>query len=137
MNPRMKDALLVSTLAALPVGAASVTGNGVDLGHTAPGGQCLAQGEFLIEAPALPTGQLPDTKTITYDVIESVNSDMSSPVTVVAGIIVQTGAGGAGAAAATKRFRPATDAKRYYALKATGVATVSAAASSATMSFVF
>ncbi len=136
MNPRVKDALLVSLISALPVGAASVTGNGVDLGHTPPTGQFLAEGEFLIEAPALSTAQLPDTKTITYDIVESVNSDMSSPVTVVAGAIVQLGAGGAGAVAATKRFRPATDAKRYYGLKATGVATVAAGGASATMSFV-
>ncbi|MFO1046033.1 MAG: hypothetical protein U0941_30005 [Planctomycetaceae bacterium] len=135
MNPSVKDALLVSTIAALPVGAATVVGTAVDMRVTSRG-QILATGEFLIEAPALAVGALPDTKTITYDIIHSDNADLSSPVVVCAGALVQTGAGGVGAAAATRRFRPATDAKRYHGLRATGVATVSAAAAAATMSWV-
>lgn len=135
MNPSVRDVNLISTVT-LPVGAATTVGSAIDLGLSTRG-QYLAQAELLIEAPALTTGQLPDTKTITYDVIQSVNSDLSSPTVLVAGILVQTGAGGAGAAAATARFRPATNVAQYIGIRATGVATVAASGSKTTGSLVF
>lgn len=135
MNPSVKDYLLTSTVV-LPVGAVTTTGTAIDLGQTTRG-QHLAQCELLIEAPALTVGALPDTKTITYDIISSASSNMSSPTVLVAGLIVQTGAGGVGAAAATARYRPATNVAQYVAIRATGVATVSAASFSTTAALVF
>lgn len=145
MNPSMRDANLVSTIALLPSGAATVVGTAVNLGTSSAAGefsvqasgQFLAQCEFLVEAPALTTTELPDTKTVTYDIISSANSDMSSPTVVCAGALVQTGAGGVGAAAATRRFRPSTDAQQYWALRATGISGTAANDIGATMSLVF
>lgn len=135
MNPSVKDYLLISTVV-LPVGAATTVGTAINLGLTTKG-QLLNTCELYIEAPALTTGALPDTKTITYDIISSASSDMSTPTVLATGLLVQTGAAGAGAAAATKRYRPPTDVAQYIAVRATGVATVSAAAFSATASLVF
>ncbi len=55
----------------------------------------------------------PDTRTMTYNIVTSASSDLSGATTLVAGAIVQTGAGGVGAAAATYRYRPDTTVKRY------------------------
>lgn len=105
---------------ALPNGAASTTPSaGIDLQNSSRG-DFSADVEFLLSAPALTTGEAPDTRTCTYDIIHSDNADLSSPVTLMPGVIVQTGAGGAGAAAATYRFKAPTNVKRYLGCKATG-----------------
>lgn len=106
--------------AALPNGAANITSTSIDLTETSAGD--LVAGELLLSAPAMNTTQMPDAKTMTYDLLSSVNADLSSPTTLVAGAIVQTGAGGVGCAAATFRYRPATTVKRYVGFKATGSA---------------
>lgn len=124
------SALNVST--ALPGGAVSVVGTGIDLMNST-NGDLVANVEFDLAAPALTTTQLPDTKTITYDILTSVNADMSSPTVLMPGVIVQTGAGGVGAVAASFRFRLTNNTKRYLAAKATGVATVAATGSSMTL----
>src|SRR5207302_1404379 len=84
----------------------------IDLGHGSSGSP-LFKGELLLTAPAVTTTMAPDTKTITYNIITSDNSDLSSPTTIAGSLIVQTGAGGAGAATATARFKPASNCKRY------------------------
>jgi hypothetical protein len=132
---QVRDAGLVSTVV-LPAGATTTIGSAVNL-NVSSRGQLIQNGEFLIEAPALLTAQLPDTKTITYDVIMSANPDLSSPVVVAPGVLQQLGAGGVGCAAATFRFRPASNGLQYWGLRATGIATVAASGSSAKMSFVF
>jgi hypothetical protein len=53
---------------------------------------------FYTEAPALDASQLPDGETITYTLIESRDDRLSDPNTTTT-LGVQTGAGGAGAAA--------------------------------------
>lgn len=136
MNPLVRDANLVSKVV-LPVGAVTTVGNSIDLGLSTRGQFLVKAAELLIEAPALAVGALPDTKTITYDVIQSVNSDLSSPTVLVAGILVQTGAGGVGCAAATARYRPPSNVSQYIGIRATGVATVAASGSNTTASLVF
>lgn len=127
----LKDASLVASTI-LPVGAAVTTSTAIDLQNSA-NGDFVAEVEFDLAAPVLTTGQAPDTKTITYDVIHSVNSNLSSAAVLLPGVIVQTGAGGAGAGASTFRFRVPHGVRRYLGFQATGVATVSAAGATATL----
>lgn len=129
------DALLKKTKA-LPTGASAVTSDSIDLQHTGLGSN-VADYEFLVEAPAVTTGMLGDAATIKYDLMTSDSSDMSSPTTAIKEVIVQTGAGGAGAAAATQRVRLPTDCKRYVAIKATKSATGDASSVSVTLSMKF
>lgn len=135
MKPFVKDAQLKKTTA-LPNGAASVTSAALDLG-TSSTSEFLAPCELLIEAPALVVGDLANGETMKYDVIHSDNSDLSSPVTLAKEVLVQTGAGGAGAAAAECRYRPATNVKRYIGVKATNSGAGDASDKSMTMSLVF
>jgi len=112
----VKDSALQITRALPAAASSTVTSTALDLGHTANGAP-LERGEILVSAPAVTTTMVPDTRTMTYNLIASANADLSSPVTVVSGLIVQTGAGGAGAAAATARYKPASDSLRYYGLQ--------------------
>lgn len=131
----IRDANLSKTKA-LPAGAASTTSDPIDLESTSRA-DFLAGAELLIEAPALLTAQLPDTKTITYVIQHDTDAAFGSAVDLYPSILVQTGAGGGGAAAAKKRIGLPSDVKRYVRLKATGLATVDGSASSATLSLVF
>lgn len=106
---------------ALPNGAANVTTNALDLQQTSRG-DFVANAELVISAPAMNTTQMPDAKTMKYDIIHSDNADLSSPTTLIAAAITQTGAGGVGCAAATYRWKPPTNVKRYIGVKATGSA---------------
>lgn len=115
----LKDNLLKAT-AALPNGAANVTTSAIDLGQYTQAADFVAECELVITAPALNTAQQPDAKTLTYDVVMSDNADLSSPVTLYGGVGVQTGTGGAGAAAATYRVALPTNVKRYVGVKVTG-----------------
>lgn len=121
---------------ALPSGASAVTSDGIDLDEGTTGTH-VTPCEFLLEAPAVTTAMLGDAATIKYDVVTSASSDMSNPVTIAKEILVQTGAGGAGAAAATKRFRVPTDALRYVGVKATKSASGDASSVSMTLSLRF
>lgn len=113
----VKDSLLKVTKA-LPNGAAAVTSDAIDLGHGSRG-DFIAAAELLITAPALVVGDLANGETMKYDIIHSDNSDLSSPATLVAAAITQTGAGGAGAGAATYYWHPPVDVKQYIGVKAT------------------
>lgn len=121
---------------ALPNGAAAVTSTPINLGHGSRG-DWTTNAEFLISAPALVVGDLANTSTMTYDVVTSLASDMSSPTTVIKSAIVQTGAGGVGAAAATYQFKLATDTQPYVAVKATNSASGDASDKSFTLELVF
>lgn len=113
----LADSALVIT-SALPNGAASTTSSAVDLQNTA-NGDFAAEVEFEVSAPALVVGDLPNADTMIYDIVHSVNSDLSSPATLIENLITQTGAGGIGAAAATARFRVPNGVRRYIGVKAT------------------
>lgn len=116
---------------ALPSGAATVTSSAVNLEESS-NGDFVAEVEFLLSAPALAVGQLANASTMTYNIVTSDNSDLSAATTLVAGAIVQTGAGGAGAVAATYRFVPPTNVKKYIGITVTNSAAADASAASAT-----
>ncbi|MDE2100060.1 MAG: hypothetical protein KGL39_22590 [Patescibacteria group bacterium] len=128
---------------ALP-NAASTTVNSTNSLDTMCGSTAdfLALSEILITAPALNTTVLPDTKTMTYALLASANSNMAGATVVVNSALVQTGAGSAGAAAATERIRLPTNivaqGGRYIGLQAvSGANTTNAAASSAKLQMLF
>lgn len=112
-----KDAGYVETKA-LGTSDATVTTTGFDLGAMTPAGAFEAGCELEISAPALNTTQLPNADTCTYSVESSVDSAFSSPIVVADKVLVQTGAGGAGAAAAVEKFKLASNIERYVRVKA-------------------
>ena len=126
----VKDALLKVTIA-LPNGAATVYSAGIDLGHGSRG-DFLANAEVKISAPALTTTQQPNAKTLTYTIQHDDDAAFGTVADLYPGVLVQTGAGGAGAAAATFTARLPVDVKRYVRVKAVGSATGDASAASLT-----
>ncbi len=126
-----KDAQLKGTLA-LPAGASAVRGAAIKLDTGSRGG-LVADVEWLISAPVLVVGKLANGSTMTYDVTTSANADGSSPTVIYPGVIVQLGAGGVGAAAATKTVRLPVNVTGYIALQVTNSAAADASASSATL----
>jgi hypothetical protein len=138
MNYSLKDTLVKLTRALPGAASTAVTSaTSLDLGHGTRGNP-LFKGELLLTYPALTTTIAPDTKTMTYDIIESASSDLSGPVVIAPGVVVQTGAGGVGAAAGTFRYKPSSAARRYYGLKITsGANTTDGSALSATLELVF
>lgn len=119
-GPRLRDELLKVTKA-LPNGAASIYTDGIDLGLSA-NGQLPPNVELLIEAPALVVGDLGNGDTITYVVEMDADSAFGSPTEVYGIVLTQTGAGGTGAAAASKRVALPSDCERYVRVKATNSA---------------
>ena len=112
-------------------------GAAIDLGQGSFG-DFVAQSEFKVTAPAVTTTMVPDTRTMTYSVIHSDNSDLSSPSVLISSIITQTGAGGAGAAAASATFRVPVDVKRYIGVRVvSGASTTDSSAVSATLEGLF
>jgi hypothetical protein len=130
MGFAVKDTALKVTKA-LPNGAATVYSDGIDLGHGTKG-DFLAEVEVKISAPALTTGQQPDAKTLTYTIQHDDAAAFGTVADLYPGVIVQLGAGGAGAAAATFTARLPVDVKRYVRVKAVGSATGDASAASLT-----
>jgi len=132
MGLALRDTQLKVTKA-LSNGVGSVYTDSIDLGHGS-NGDFLAQVELLISAPALTTGQLGDAATMKYDILHSDSPDLSSGASVLeTAAITQTGAGGAGAVAATKQVRLPVDVKRYVGVKATNSASGNASAKSVTV----
>ena len=128
-----KDARL-SVTKALPNGAASTNSDGIDLG-VGTAGDFVAGCELLVEAPALVVGDLANAATMTYDVEHS--DDDSTYVTLFDNALVQTGAGGVGAAADSVRRRLPTDVKRYVRVKSTNSGAGDASDKSVNVSLVF
>lgn len=131
----LKDKKLRVTKA-LPNGAASVTTDGFDLGHGTKG-EVVSPFELLISAPALTTGEQPDAKTIKYTIEHDTDAAFGTVATLLPDVLTQTGAGAAGAAAATKRVRLPSDTKRHVRVKATGSAIGDASPKSVTVELVF
>jgi hypothetical protein len=132
---QVQDAKLARSLT-LPNGAATTNTTSIDLEHGAQG-EFLADAEVLIEAPALTTGELGDTQVITYSLRQSANADFSADTEILGGLIVQTGAGGAGAAAATKRVRLPSDVQRYVRMRAVKTGATNASTKSASVKLLF
>jgi hypothetical protein len=114
----VRDTLLKQTVA-LPATATNAVLAAFDLGELSTRDDFVAQCELLITAPALTTTQLPDASTATYSVEMSTDNFVTNTVIVADKVLVQTGAGGAGAAAATARFRLPTQVSRYARVKVT------------------
>jgi hypothetical protein len=131
----MKDALLKVTKTLPNAASTTVNSTGIDL-QEGTRGDFLADVEILITAPALNTTILPDTRTMTYSLYHDTDPAFGTETLVygAAGQIVQTGAGGVGAALATFRGRLPTTVKQYIRLKiASGASTTDASATSATL----
>ncbi|MEO0586364.1 MAG: hypothetical protein AAF078_01870 [Planctomycetota bacterium] len=112
-----QDAKLSASIA-LPNGAATVNSAVIDIQNSASG-DFLAGCEFVIEAPALTVGQLPNSQTMTYSLTQSDDPAFGSSEILSQNTLVQLGADGAGAALAEARFRPPTNVKRYVRLSVT------------------
>ncbi|HEX4124488.1 MAG TPA: hypothetical protein VHY37_07155 [Tepidisphaeraceae bacterium] len=137
-NLLAQDANLIVT-GALPAATASTTSSSaLDLDEGANGGPDQFAPErvnFNLNAPALSTTQLPDAKTVTYSIWSSPNADLSDPVEYIPSAIVQTGAGGDGAATANLAFALPASINRYlFANATTGSATGNCSAASMTLS---
>ncbi len=130
----LRDATLKLTVA-LPNGINTVYATpGIDTGITTAQGIQPGGIEFLLSAPALTTVQLPDAKTMTYGILmDTVDPIDGSSSVLYAAILVQTGAGGAGAAAASVRFRLPSGAKRIIGFSAVNSGAGDATAASATL----
>ena len=130
----LRDAALKITKA-LPAGAVTVTSDAIDTGNKTAWAHQPADVEYLLSAPTLTITELPNTKVITYNIVTGATSDLtSSPTTLIAGCIVQTGATGSSAAAATYRFKLPAAAQQFVGFTAVGNdATVAASDASATL----
>jgi hypothetical protein len=137
MGLALKDTQVKGTRALPSAASTTVDGAAIDLGHGAFG-DFVVQAEFKVSAPAVTTTMVPDTRTMTYSIIHSDNSDLSSASVLISSIITQTGAGGAGAAAASATFRPPLDVKRYLGVRVvSGASTTDSSAVSATLEGLF
>jgi hypothetical protein len=98
---------------ALPNGAAAAYSTDIDLGAL----NLPENVEFQIEIPAATTGEAPDTRTLTVDIVAG---SAASPTTQASRAVVYTGAGGAGFATSQNRFGVARNAGRYLRARAVG-----------------
>jgi hypothetical protein len=118
----------VNVSATLPTGTASANTGSIRLASSS--GVNLTNVDYSAELPAQLTAGLPDGVKLTVDIKYSANADLSSPATLYPGFIVQTGAGGAGAAATSKKFRIPSDISGYLFASVTGSASTNAATGS-------
>jgi hypothetical protein len=140
-GPSVRDATFKATLALPNAASTTVTqATGFDT-EASTRSDFTALHELLLTAPALNTTILPDTKTMTYNLIASASANMGTPTTVQASVLVQTGAGGVGAAAATDRIKLPSNIGaigRYVGLTAvSGANTTDASSKSATLELMF
>lgn len=121
----VRDASLAASTS-LPNGASTtVNGSAIDLGTITGISARSERMEAILSAPTLTPTMLPDTRTMTYSLEASNDSAFGSGVVTIAGsCIVQTGASGAGAAAATFRAKIPSNCPRYLRAKAVSGASV-------------
>lgn len=131
------DKLLRATRALPASASATVDGAAIDLQNSARG-EFVAECQLKLSAPAVNTTMAPDTRTFTYSIITSDQANLGSPTVLYPSVIVQTGAGGAGAAAATHVCRLPTNVKRYVGVRiVSGASTTDASAVAATVELLF
>lgn len=139
MTYRLEDAdSSVKKTKALPNGADTIYSDAINLGHQSsnpPRGEVHGDFEVKISAPVLTTAELPDTKTMKYTVEHS--DDGTNFVDLLPDVLIQTGAGGAGAAAASDYVRLPSMSKQHIRLQATNDGTGDASGKSATFQLVF
>lgn len=102
----LKDAELIRTVA-LPAAGANASTTAIDLGHLPPN---EFRFEIELSLPALPA--LANTKKAIVTLEDSADGTTFAAVPGFATLEV-TGAGGTGAAAASRRVRPPADLRRY------------------------
>lgn len=100
---------------ALPAAAATNYSDAIDLIDSAPGIKMRAA-EIEVALPATPS--LVDDKTITLTLQDSADNSTFAAIATLAPIVA-TGAGGAGAAAITRKFKLPEDVRRYIRLAQT------------------
>jgi hypothetical protein len=132
----LKDELLTVSKA-LSNGAGSVETDGIDLGHGTNESVTLSDFELEIVAPALTTTLLPNSETMKYIIEHDDDPAFGTVATVIDNALVQTGADGAGAAAATGRARLPSTCKRYIRMKVTKTGTGNASTVSGILRLVF
>jgi hypothetical protein len=115
-NRNQQDQNFVSTVTLLSGGANTAA---FDL-EQAVGGD-IERVVFELAGPALTTAQLVDTKIVTYTLQDSADGTTFAAVD-PAITTTQTGAGGAGAAAKTVRFRVPANTRRYVRIAQTASA---------------
>lgn len=130
----LKDKLL-RTVHALPNGAATTNGAGLDLGLTTRS-EFVAELEAVVSSPALTTGELGDGQTITYHLYHDTAVGFGSE-TLLATLGTVTGAGGAGAVAAEFRGKLPSNTKRYLRLKTVKVGASNASTKNGTLELAF
>lgn len=132
-RPRFGDRRLIQTVA-LPNGAATVKGAGIHVGCGTPD-DFSPNVEFKISAPALVVGDLGNGATMKYSLITADDDAFTVNLAVlIADVITQTGAGGAGAAAATWQGRaPIGGVRAFIGVQAINSAAGDASDKSATL----
>jgi microcystin-dependent protein len=134
----LPDANMQLTLAG-PAAASStvVSSAGFDTGETTALAFQSGDFEWQLTAPALSATILPNGDTMTTNIVAADNAAMSTNLTVLASI-VQTGAGGAGAASASIRYRLPSVCQRFIGIQTvSGSGTTTAAGVSATLNALF
>lgn len=116
-NRNLQDKNFVSTVTLLAAGANTAI---FDL-EQADGGD-IEKVVFELAAPVLTTTQLTDAKVVTYTLQDSADGSSFASVDPLI-TTTQTGAGGAGAAAKTIRFRLPVNTRRYVRIAQTATAT--------------
>jgi hypothetical protein len=115
-NRNLQDSNYVSSVTLLAAGANTAS---FDL-EQIEGGDIGAV-VFELAGPALLTAQLADTKVVTYTLQDSADGSSFAAVDPLI-TTTQTGAGGAGAAAKTVRFRLPSNTRRYVRIAQTATA---------------
>jgi len=134
----VRDALMIKSDALPNAAETTKAGTPLDLGALTARGARLERCELLLTAPALATAILPDTKTMTYSIESAIDAAFTNPITLAGGCLVQTGAGGAGAASSTFRLKLPSNCAEFVRAKAvSGAATTDASALSMTLALVF
>lgn len=113
------DANFIKTVS-LPSSASTVYSSSLDLGDVVSGIPYVTTETINLQAlaPALNTTQLPNAATVTYVIQDSADNSSFANIGLL-GSQAQTGAGGAGAAAATYTWKLPPSTRRYIRLSAT------------------
>tara|TARA_R110000765_G_scaffold39279_4_gene85530 strand:- start:417 stop:845 length:429 start_codon:yes stop_codon:yes gene_type:complete len=111
------DADLETTIA-LADGAAGVNSASIDTGA----GVHIVGRQIEVEAPAMNVTEMPDAKTMIYDIQDSADDSSFADISELVAVITQTGAGGVGCATSVNRIGLPADHRRYVRLSPTGSA---------------
>jgi hypothetical protein len=132
----MRDANLEVTRA-LPNGAATVTSATAIQVKSEAALELQADVELELSAPALTTALNADAATVKYSIVHGNAADLSDAAVLAGDVLVQTGAGGAGSAAATARYKLPSTCKKYVGMRIVKSGSGDATALSATLSMRF